>query len=540
MRKDPWAYWAFVVVLLLPLLLPYPGVDALGGTPPSLAWVRSVQRGSVVASDTGMDITDRGAFSIGTDGRLLWGYEFIKSNGKAAGVLERVDPQGGLVWQFNAPACRGTQIGDNCRLTPFVWAHSRDALVFNATTTAASQVHLRLFKLNGGTGVLDKFSVRLDQLATPFAGASGIDSVRINATSQAFVGGGSGRLVRFIDDDVLTAAYNVGSSNILRVTYDDNKDVLETLTSGGVTTLRKYNVANGVQLGADLTLSTDASCRLPGLVAAQFLAESTVGKDKAFLAHCQGNAGSLQYSKFNVTSWAFTVNGQDFMPGQINDGGLRTTLTRDFDVDGSDNLLICGSYVAGAEERAFFGRFLTSNNTMHWNVTLDLGTTTRITGCGLDTEGAIYVALIVDPLVSTSQVQLRKYTGGGFTPPSNLRSQVIPPSPSSTVPATTGIQPLESNLASLGCVIGACPGNQKGQFLWGLILVLFVSVAAAVLALRFGVNPFVPGVIGGVGMIIGVGFIGIWPLWSVVTVGIVAAAILTYLAVRVTGGFGGS
>lgn len=503
---------------------------ALGGELPTLTWsttfIKSGTYTGITASGGGVNV-----LATSAAGNVVLNILLLRSASDFDSRLLAINPDSGnSIWAVD---CAFVTLGQRCRDAP-------------VTFDLAGRVYgARLQRDADGTTEQSSFFIRFANNGTIVAGSeivADFDTPWTDAASRNCIDSGiieSGQIRHFacgsannrnigFDDNLTTEIFNAGTGTGPTSTYWDpeSNTLLTSESSGGSYIYRKRNVTTGATIGGTISNTRNS--------ANGWILPSQNETNRAFSAgHDASNR--LVYSKINISAWALVTSNQLFTPSQINDGGLRSTSLFAWDLDGANNMLICGSYVVGAETRGFFGHFKTSNNTMHWNRTFDLGSTTQVVDCDLDGFGRIYVAIQYTNAAGDQRVDLRRYDGGEFiakTP----RQEIGFVLPTVTPTPTPGVlPPLDEALIELGEVIGAT--NTKGKFIWGLVLVLAVIFFCAAAAHRFAINPIVPSLVGGIGMMVAVGILGLWPNWTIVVIGLIAAAVITWIVTKVTGGF---
>lgn len=205
-------------------------------------------------------------------------------------------------------------------------------------------------------------------------------------------------------------------------------------------------------------------------------------------------------------------------------------------VDGDGNIYFCGSARTPGVKRD--SALIKYNNTefpgQRWNITYSKesgdANVDRAFTCDLSVDGSIYVGSIsCANLDGSCRSYLRKYLGAaiGRTPQStfdgfNATANVVAP----------------GQIPDLGVAIKSfCQGLGIPDFICGLIILIFSTIAVMVFAMKFELPTFFLSGLTILGGIIALAYITLWPVWTAVVLGILAAAAITFTITRVSSGF---
>jgi hypothetical protein len=228
----------------------------------------------------------------------------------------------------------------------------------------------------------------------PSYDASDIDDLRVNATHSAFfVAHTSGVVTRYTDD----LAQYFSTSNTAR-TVRGGQDVAALYTRTASNFYQRVNPTTGAVLHTSV-VSTGAS--KPPI-------RSTIDATNVYQGLNNGN--TMSYHKLLASTFATVSATVAVTDNQVDVGaGPAATATNDFDLDGQDNLLLCGA-ISGA---SFAAKIRTSDNTHRWNITTSR---TGMLRCGFDYVGGFWLAG-TGTSGGTGYFWARHYSGGDFAPP---------------------------------------------------------------------------------------------------------------------------
>lgn len=505
---------ASLAALLLFAALPAPQVSALGGTPPTLQCTNTFAPSLGGTLTRSADASTR-ELDVDASSNAYLTYTEI-AGGFAKAFLVKVNTGCTTQWAQSV-----TDAADSVTTSP-LRVDLAGRLYHGTIDSNDDLLNVR----SGTTGATVTEGPDLDGLGITQGSLRGVDSRNVSSTSLAYFAVANQRFFRF-SQDFLTTTFDVGlpEPNPQTIYVDTASDFTFITTGTGANNrLLKMNSTTGG------TVTTAVPPGTQELTSGERISlKGQSNKTRVYHWNSEGTSGSttLAYDAIRISDWSFVVSAQAFTPNQINDAGLRDTNVLDWDIDGADNMLICGNYAVGAEDRGFIAHMKTSNNTMFWNVTIDAGQATTVDQCRFDFNGGFYAALTTTDGAGVQRFSVRHYTGGGFTPPTVRGTVTIAgatPTPTAiTVDAGTGIKNFATNVGFR---------EAPSQFLFGVILVAIASYAtfAALQGVKLGRagSVWAAGFIG-----LGVGIFnaqqGIWPEFFIIVAIAFAAAVGAWL-----------
>lgn len=423
MEPIPNRYLTLALVATIIGLTILPLVGALGGTPGTLGCtITHTANGQV---DYGFSIPNR---HIGADNAI---YIPVRTLDKVAPLdrftsIYKYSANCGLLWTATSSICTDTVAADICDFNSVQLDHAGRVLAtvfYTPGTTSITQTYIEV--RSAATGVLITRSFDLAALSPAWNDIRGAVSVKNGTDDVNYIAidASADRVARF-NRQLTTTLYNVPITNPAHIYCcaafgSENHVIVGSTPAGAQANWNKVNASTGAveASGQSGIRNTAIDERTPVV--------SYINSSLAYGAISGGASAATELSYRSVTTAGWSISAEtDFTPAQIDESGLRDTDSQMYDLDGSDNLLICGTYTVGAESRGFWGHFKTSNNTMHWNTTLDAGDSTIVNLCALDFSGNFWLGITVT--VGTLQsVQIRHYNGGQFSAISERRSTIV-------------------------------------------------------------------------------------------------------------------
>lgn len=398
-----------VSALLLALVSFVPQSSAQGA--PTLTWSYVVQPDGTNTNTRAMGISTY-ELAIDNSNNIYASYIRLSATSNDHGAIVSLSRLGALRWNH-----LDVQTGANVYLTPMN-VDLAGRVIYTKLTSTDNIPIVR----NPNTGAIVSVGPDLVDLSPSLSESRSIDSVVNGTGSINYLVVGPNRIVRLNDTMGTSGGYNVGSPQANPQTiYTDTNGFSYVMTgTGAANELNKINTTTGANVGGTTVPGTD---ELAG--ADRLVRKGQANTSLLYRVNPENSVPSttITYDSWNVTSFGLITSAQAITPNQIYDGGFQDTNTESFDVDGSDNFLACGSYSAGGETRGWFARILTSNNTMAWNVTLDLGTFTTVSRCLVDYNGDAVITIDSQSSGAPSatspnrRFEVRKYSGGGFVGP---------------------------------------------------------------------------------------------------------------------------
>lgn len=211
----------------------------------------------------------------------------------------------------------------------------------------------------------------------------------------------------------------------------------------------------------------------------------------------------------------------------------------DFQLDGADNILVCGSEDDSNPEWFFAGKFLTSNATFEWGnyhqiVPSSNNNKGTLQGCALDFEGGYFQHGRYQKFSPGEIASFVVYeSGGNFSLPFFRNTAVLTiPEPDIEIPPGDAGGAIRNLGASL---FGE---SVASLFLWGFIFMAIIIILYAAMMKKVGVGdePIKIGAIFvGTGAIIMNVFLEIWPVWVAIVLIILTASIILTLTGKLQG-----
>lgn len=278
-----------------------------------------------------------------------------------------------------------------------------------------------------------------------------VDDLRVNSTSaDYFVSHQNGMVSRYNDAD-LSRDFSVANTAVT-VRSGEATGVLYARSSGN--NYLRINATTGATLHTSAVSTGVSKPPIRGEL------------NTSVVYQAVGTGNSMSYHRLLASDFTSVNENVVITDNRIDIGGgpLATTVGG-FDVDGQDNLLLCGN-VTG---RSFATKISTSSNTQRWNVT-----TTELGGsrCGFDYQGGFWIAG-VGTSGGTGYYWARRYIGGEFATPSTPGS-VIPGGAGDGDGDTDADNPLSNAVNFFNDAWGF-----DGSFLFGTVIVGMFTIGFA-------------------------------------------------------------
>lgn len=477
-----------VVLMAVCLSSLVPTVEALGGTPPSFVCQYVQPRDST--------------YHYGFGVFLNLDPESDSSNNVYAVMIREREDGNGEPWQIArvTSSCAATfafpsqcsLTGGACRISD-IHVDVSSRLVYTYTwivggVAQATHVEIR----NKDTLALIATSPNMKTAVSPsWTDIRGVTSFHNGSTSDInylAMDEDADRIARFnhnLTHIQYTAASSIGSGRLFECCLSFVSPTHVLVSGGPDGTWAKFDVSSGTFSFTSNNGGLDLSQVdfLPPLIRYD-TADSAVG------AITSGSIGSTSVSYSVVNTVTGVVTGPTaFADNQIRvSGSLRDTDAMDYDIDGNDNLLVCG--VLTTDDFAFFAHFKPSNNTQFWNVTLVESGQIAIgegpTNCGITRAGNPYIIYTYRTTGDDFNWVIQLYNGGGFEPPVDRRTFVTFPEP----------EAVEGNIIRKALDNFNVNWGFDGSVLFGLLIVSMVTIGFA----SYGKST----ILAGVGVVLGV------------------------------------
>ena len=522
---------AVCLVTLAFLSMGFPLVQATGGTPASFNCETTRN------PPTGFTFSQVRDTDVDREGNSYYSIQWEKVAGNTRGELVKVNPSCVVVWSVdtNPTGEIGSALGcsesgfNYCRF--FAVEAGADGRVIvsveDFNTGQVPQQQFRFLVLEGDTGALSSAGEEFATLLGTSEAIRDLDSLRVSATEIAYLGTqtAAGKLYRF--NSTLVPVYTAALASGSTIVADAETDRAYVTVSG--TNYRRVDQTSGA------TTHT-GSLALLGVAPTRGVVHGSGTEAFAFHQSSDAEGATLTYSTILKADFTTSLDTVAVTPNQLQSAGVDVATTPAwFDLDAADNFLVCGG-VSIDTTTAFVGQVLTSNDTLHWNLTFQAGggTVSTASFCQFDYVNGFYVAGTFS-LSGTTRFFIRHYSDGGFSQPV-ADAAILPPEPPEV------FEPVDfgSGLANFAADIGF--DSEGSLFFFGLVLVIimFLVVAGATKGVSDSeVAAGVGGGIAGMGTMIFNTTQDLWPPWTaVVLIVLTSATILWFTRGLFIGGRG--